>query len=208
MKTIGLAVLVAILPASAAARQDGELSVPVALREAQQLLVAAYPELREGRVTWRLDVAGSTLTVDARRVESMADLTRETLPLVGARVTTNDEGHLQELRATGTLIAQARQRVAPTPGRARSVDEVLKSAGAAYAPGDAEGLEQLVPAGLKVRLGAPTVRERLFRADASADAPEEALTWRVELEAEDPLGPRYTLVFEPVEGRLLSVVRR
>ncbi len=40
------------------------------------------------------------------------------------------------------------------------------------------------------------------------DAPQDARTWRVELETDDPTGRPYTLVFEPVEGRLLSVVRR
>jgi hypothetical protein len=64
----------------------------------------------------------------------------------------------------------------------------------------------LVPAGLQQRLRAGAIRETTFR--AASEVPTEALTWRVELDTTDAVPQRYTLVFEPVEGRLVSLVRR
>ena len=46
--------------------------------------------------------------------------------------------------------------------------------------------------------------DRTFRASVE-DAPDEALTWRVELDTAEHV---YTVIVEPVAGRLLSVVRR
>jgi hypothetical protein len=65
-----------------------------------------------------------------------------------------------------------------------------------------------VPPGVQQQLGARTRRETSFQTEGTVDAPEDALTWRVELDTDDATLRRYTLVFEPVEGRLLSVVRR
>jgi hypothetical protein len=80
--------------------------------------------------------------------------------------------------------------------------------GAKFPPGDAEAAESLVPPGLQQQLGARTRRETSFRAEGTVDAPQDAQTWRVELDTDGAVPHRYTLVFEPVEGRLLSVVRR
>ena len=65
-----------------------------------------------------------------------------------------------------------------------------------------------MPLGLQRQLGAAAVRGPTFRAAGTVEAPQDALTWRVELETDDPHCRPYTLVFEPIEGRLLSVVRR
>jgi hypothetical protein len=184
--TVGALLLAAAMNAHA---QDARPQVPAVVLEVQELLVAAYPELRAGRLSWRVTPTATGVVVEARP----APVTFDEAPgdaLVVATVVHDEQGRLQELRSEGRLIAAARANVA---GRAK------------YPPDDPDALATLLPAGLQARLGAPTVRERRFRADGSVD---EAQTWHVELEPADGAPYRYVLVIEPVEGRLLSVVRR
>ena len=103
------------------------------------------------------------------------------------------------------LDVSARPAMAPL---SRDAGPDLEAADPKFAPDDVSVSDRLVPNGVKEQLRAPTVREASFRTDAPADAPDDAWTWRVELETDDALRRPYTLVFEPVEGRLLSVVRR
>jgi hypothetical protein len=56
-------------------------------------------------------------------------------------------------------------------------------------------------------LGGRRTGDVQFR-EQSLEAPSEARTWRVALDGPDVSTPGYTLVVEPVEGRLVSVVRR
>jgi hypothetical protein len=75
---------------------------------------------------------------------------------------------------------------------------------AKFAPDDPAAVESLVPEGLQARLGAPTLRARTL----AGDGPQGEAQWQVDVESTDLVPLRYTLAFEPVEGRLLSVVRR
>jgi len=196
-------VLGALVPGHAAAQAPRRDESPL-VREAQALLLAAYPELRDGRVSWRVDTTTNGLVLDAHRITSPEQiLAASSMPLVGARVVADERGALQALRARGTLIDEARQRLAGASSTARSAEDILTAADAKYAPSNEGALATLVPAGVASALRA-TVRDRTFR-ETVADAAEEALTWRVELDTADH---GYTLVVEPVEGRLLSVVRR
>jgi hypothetical protein len=115
---------------------------------------------------------------------------------------------LEDLQVRGTLLDRARRRSAGAGAGARDVDTDLKALGARFPPGEPTAIDGLVPAGVQQHLAAHLVRETRFRIESPADAPQEALTWRVELETDDRAARPYALVFEPVEGRLVSVVRR
>jgi hypothetical protein len=208
-RTMGWALAASLLLAGRAAAQDRRVSIPVSVREAQGVLVAAYPELREGRLAWRIESTPTGVVVEAREAVMPTDATASrTAPLVAAAVTVDEQGRLQALQAGGTLIERARQQSAGVATRSRDVDADLKALGAKFPPGDPAARDSLVPLGLQHQLGAPTRRETSFRAEGTADAPQDALTWRVELESGEAVPRQYTLVFEPVEGRLLSLVRR
>ena len=203
-RTIGWTLAVSVLGLSAAGAQERGPSVPAAAREAQALLVAANPELATRRITWHVAPTATGLDLEAREAVSAA--TVSTAPaLVAATVTLDDRGRLQALAARGTLIDAARRQAG---ARSRDADADLKAVQAKYPPSEAAAVDALVGAGVRAVLGARLVRETTFRAEGTADAPQDARTWRVELETDDPAGRPYTLVFEPVEGRLLSVVRR
>jgi hypothetical protein len=190
--------------------QDRKAALPTAVYEAQSVLIAAYPELQKEPVTWRIESTPTGAIVDARRAVAPLDAAAtETPPLVGATVTVDEKGRLQALHARGTLVDRVRRPIGRGPRRrAPDVDGDLKAVGAKFSPGDPTASDGLVTPGLQRLFGARTVRERSFRAEGTAEAPLDALTWRVELEADDPATRGYTLVFEPIEGRLLSVVRR
>ncbi len=178
--------------AVSAGAQETQRAVPALVREAQELLIAAYPELREGRLTWRIVPTETGVVVEVRP-QTVPIETTPSAPLVAATVEADEQGRVQALRADGALIAAARLKAANPTTRAK------------FPPDDPTAVETLVPAGLQTRLGAPTLRERTFVADG---APDEAQTWRVDVESTETVPQRYTLVFEPVDGRLLSVVRR
>jgi hypothetical protein len=184
--------LLVIATATNALAQDRRPAVPAIVREAQELLIAAYPELREGRLSWRIAPTESGVVVEARPQASPFE---ETLgaPLVAAVVRADEHGRVQELHADGALIVAVRQKARDPRIRAR------------FSPDDPATVESLVPEGLLARLSAPTLRARSFADDRSQG---EALAWQVDVESTDLAPLRYTLAFEPVEGRLLSVVRR
>jgi hypothetical protein len=207
-RTMRWALAMSVLAGVAAAQERG-VAIPPSVRETQGVLIAAFPELREGRVSWRIVTTAAGVEVEARQPLTPLDVSAmQTTPLVAATVTVDEEGKLQALQARGRLIDRARQKSAGAGERSRDVDADLKAVGAKFPPGDTATAAALVPLGLQQQLGAPTVRETTFRAEAPADAPQDALTWRVELETGDAARRPYTLLFEPVEGRLLSVVRR
>jgi hypothetical protein len=190
-RVVGGALLL-IATATPALGQDRRPAVPALVREAQELLIAAYPELREGRLSWRIVPTESGVTVDAR-VQTSPFEEAHSAPLVAATVVTDEHGRIQELHADGALIAAARAKAANPTTQPR------------FAPDDPAAVEGLVPAGLQARLQAPTLRARSFTGDGSQDG---APAWQVDVESNDPVPQRFTLAFEPVEGRLLSVVRR
>jgi hypothetical protein len=197
------ALLAGMLPGHAAAQERRRDESPL-VREAQALLLAAYPELRDGRVSWRVQMTSTGVVLDARRITAPEQiLAASSVPLVGARVVADERGALQALRAHGTLVDEARQRLTAATSPTRSTEDILTAAGARYGPSNESALATLVPAGVPRVLRA-TVRARTFR-ETVADAAEEALTWQVELDTDTHT---YSVLFEPVEGRLLSVVRR
>ncbi len=202
-RTTGWALAMSVLVLGSVGAQERRPSVPAAAREAQAVLVAANSELATRRITWHVAPTATGLELEAREALSAADVLAAPT-LVAATVTVDGQGRLAALAARGTLIDAARQKGAG--GREAETD--LTAAGARFPPGDAAAVDALVPPGVRAVLGARLVRETMFQAEGTAEAPQDARTWRVELETDDPTGRPYTLVFEPVEGRLLSVVRR
>ena len=185
--------------------QERGVGLPAVVRETQGVLTAAYPELRTQPVTWSIEATPARLDAAARAAVAPLPGATVSAPLVAATVTVDERGELTALVARGTLLDAARQKGAPL---SRDAARDLEATGAKFAPGDVSVSDRLVPIGVKEQLRARTVRDASFRTDAPADAPDDARTWRVELETDDALRRSYTLVFEPIEGRLLSVVRR
>ncbi len=92
---------------------------PPVLREApgvedvRQLLIASYPELREGRVSWRVTTTATGLLVEAHRVETpFAPLPDATAALVTGTAVVDQEGHLESLLAGGTILEAVRTKAA------------------------------------------------------------------------------------------------
>jgi hypothetical protein len=192
---------------------------------AQRVLLAAYPELRDRRIDWHVDGAGPALVLEARAAVSplaavssgstaIADASASpdawtiptAPPLVRAVVELDAEGALVALHADGALARPAAW-TALQAALSPSAD-ALRAAGAKFPPDDPAGPVGLVPAGVVQVLGATDVTTPTFTT-AAAPGEADALTWHVALSGGvmDALHT-YTLVFEPLEGRLLSVVRR
>lgn len=181
------------------------------VEDVRQLLVAAYPELLEGRVSWRVTTTATGLVVEAHRVElPFAPLPPMTAALVTGTAVVDQDGRLESLTAGGTVLDSLRQKAAALTTRGRQgVDEVLKREGAKFAPDTPEEeTAKLVPAGVRTVLKTPVARAHTFRSDPPPDRAKEALTWQIELEGGDASAAAFTVVFEPIEGRLMSVVRR
>jgi hypothetical protein len=198
---------------------------PPAGSVAQRMLLAAYPELRDRRIDWRVDGSGSARVLEAREAvsplagvssgspaiadasaSSDAGATPPAPPLVRAVVELDQAGALVALHADGALArppAFTALQAAPNP-----TADTLRAAGAKFPPDDPAGPVGLVPAGVVQVLGATDVATPTFTT-AAAPGEADALTWHVGLTGtvKDPLHT-YTLVFEPLEGRLQSVVRR
>jgi hypothetical protein len=201
-------VLGAAMPAGA--QEPPALREAPVVEETRQLLLAAYPELTEGRIAWRVTTTPTGVVVEAHRVETpFATLLPDALALVSGTVLVDDHGRLQSLSAGGSVLDALRRKATAVAARQpRDVDEALKGEGAKYAPSVGEKASALAPAGVKQLLRTSVVRAQMFQTDPPPDRVNEGLTWQVELEGAEPAPPSFIAVFEPIEGRLMSVVRR
>ena len=178
----------------AQAPRDG---VAEAVRATQGLMVAAFPDLNEESLTWRVQVTESGHVIDAQPAVPLGGDTSTTPVRLRATVTLTDRGQLETAQFSGTLIEAVRSGSPAHRGDAGT--------SARFAPDDPTTPTRLVSAGVRQQLGMASVATSRYR-DQAPEAPSEAHTWRVELD--DATGGGVTLVLEPVEGRLLSVVRR
>jgi hypothetical protein len=195
--------VVAFLATLDAQDQRG-LAVPDRVRQAQAIVAAANVELREEPVTWAVEATEAGLTLAARRAVSPLPPRDTSAPLVTADVTLDARGELLALQVRGTLLEVVRQKVADGT---RPTAEVLAAARAKYPPSDSAAADSVVPDGVVTALGGRRTGDVQFREQAP-EAPSEARTWRAALDGPDVSTPGYTVVIEPVEGRLVSVVRR
>jgi len=212
--TLLLALLVG--PALLGAGAQGPPGAATArVRAAQAVLLTAYPELRTRRVTWRVQPTptGLVVVLDARAplgpFEPPPPPSAE--PLVRATVELDDAGTVRALRAVGTAVGTARLAAlratlgSPTE---RVAADALRAASARFVPDPTTDTRGLAPAGVRTVLGAPDLRSPRFA--LARDETGDSLTWRVELERTvgGVVTRSYTLVVDPFDGRLISLVRR
>lgn len=193
---VALLILGGSVPSAAQAPREG---VAQAVRTTHGLMIAAFPDLSEEPLTWRVQLTESGHIVDARPAVALGNDANALPVRLRATVTVSARGQVETAQFSGALIEAARSGSLPmqrhgesSPGR--------------FAPDDPTTPTRLVSEGVRRQLGMTTVVTTRYREEAPLDAPAEAQTWRVELD--DPLGGGLVLVFEPLEGRLLSVVRR
>ncbi len=204
-----LAISASLLPASVRA-QEPPVREAAGVEDVRQLLIAAYPEVREGRVNWRVTTTAAGLLVEAHRIESpFTPLPPATDALVSGTAVVDQSGHIESLTAGGTVLSALRTKAAALlTRRPRDVGDALAGEGAKYPPGDGAKVSSLVPVGVQTVLKTSVARAQTFRADPPPNKGSEALTWQLEVEGADAAASAFTLVFEPIEGRLMSVVRR
>ena len=207
---IALGVLACAGPLSARAQEAPNVRELPGVEDARQILLAAYPELRVERITWRMTATSTGTSIEAHRLESpFTRILVGTVALVSGSVVVDERGGLQSLTADGSLLRQVRQQaLGLSSGRSRDVSEALKSVKAQYPPEETEKASTLVVAGLQRVLGVTVVRSHTFRSDPPPDRLFEALTWEIEAEKANVAEGGFTLIFEPIAGRLMSVVRR
>jgi hypothetical protein len=202
--------IMALMNAADVLTQERKVEEAKPVADARQLLLAAYPEVREGRVDWRFKTTETGFVVEARRIEAPFDRTLGRRPaLVSGALTLDENGDLQSLVAGGTLLDLVREKaekIAAT--RAGDISGALKADGAKYSPDDPGSAANLIPPGIKTVLATPIVREGVFRSEAPSDRESEKLTWQVDVESASPAGKAFSIVLEPIEGRLMSIVRR
>jgi hypothetical protein len=219
---VGLAVVLiglgGVPAAGQGARRAAERPLPPGARLTQQILLASYPELRDQGIAWRITGQGAALVVEARAAVPPLATTdararpgpTEPLaagsepPLVRALTEVDGDGVLVAVRLDGTLsrpaaLLAARAAAAPI--------EALAAVDARFRPDDPAAADRLVSTRLTGVLAASRVAPGIFQAVPTDSA--EALTWLVDVDRPtDGTVQGYALTFEPVEGRLLAVVRR
>ncbi len=112
-------VLAASVGVGVAAQERG-VAIPAAVREAQGVLVAAFPELREGRVVWRIVTTATGVAVEARQPATPFEDLTAMAPVVAAAVTVDEQGGVAgaSRRARHARSSRARARRGRRPARA------------------------------------------------------------------------------------------
>lgn len=200
--TMGWLVLALTAPIGA---QDGpaQETLPAAVREAQAVLLAAYPELAAARIAWRSTATDDGFELAAHAAIEPFEDPGEVPALVATRGRVDLDGRLQALAIEGALSGRARLRALQQRATEEPAAEVVRGAGGRFVPGDTVAASALLGATLARAAGGTRVADVTFDSVGAPDV--EALTWRVEVDGPDG---RRVLVFEPIEGRLLGLVRR
>ncbi|MEO7272684.1 MAG: hypothetical protein ABIX28_08905 [Vicinamibacterales bacterium] len=198
----------------------GKVPAPPASSLAQDVVLAAYPELRDRRIDWRLAVSAEAVTVEAREAVLPAALSevkaeRENEPFGPplAELRTVLVRAVAQLDVDGTLVRLQIDGVLPRPSafvaaKAAAVPlEALRGMRPKFAPDQPVTAESLAPNRLLRLLGASEASTPSFDEQPVGDG--EALTWTLAVSSSTKgATSSYSLIFEPVEGRLLAVVRR
>ena len=194
--------------ASATAQEPAVPELPAAVREAQAVLLAAYPELRSTAIAWRATDTEDGFVLAAHAARAPFEDPTEQPALVATRATRDLDGGLASLDLDGELTGRARLSTLQTRAATEPAATVVRDAGGRFVPGDVVTASALVPEALARATGSGSATDVQFGVLAEPGA--DAFTWRVTL-APDATTDRRTstvLVFEPVEGRLIALVRR
>jgi hypothetical protein len=177
---------------------------PERLMAAQQLAMAAYPELRTQGLQLRVEESGSASTITIGFAERDRDtvlaLSRPRAAMLVIEATFDAANTLTRALLRGTLAhtAERRRVKALTTGVAQTLD----AEGAAFGPTQQVALlDTLDLAGLRPFTGAVAVQGAVFQRDASDDG----VFWQVA--ATTATGEAVTLGFEPYAGRLVRFAR-
>jgi hypothetical protein len=180
--------------------------------EIQGILIAAYAELRSGRLTWSFDVDQEKVTVGVSPAAALLPPISSALPrgrLLTADVTPSPDGRVAQLSVAGTLAGTERLaalRSAVLGGSDAFVRGQLQARGAAFSPSSDPSLKpSLVDDGLARALALHGGIETRFLYGASR--PELSLTWEVQSRPARGAATTATINFEPFTGRLVSVLR-
>jgi hypothetical protein len=204
-----LVALLWILQARTASAQDlpaPEESIRDSVMETRALLLAAFPEAQRQGLSWRITETADGFVIEAR--PSVNLMSRAAAPvLLSAAVKADENDRVMELRTGGPLIASVRQKVATLAGRSSAeVETALRAANATLLPSDQASDAKVVGGGLKHAL-----RATVMAVNFDLTAPEtgaDAVAWTVELERGGEEGGNLRASVDPIEGRLLSLIRR
>jgi hypothetical protein len=177
---------------------------PERLMAAQQLAMAAYPELRTQGLQLRVDESASATTITIGFAERDRDTVlavsrpREAMLVIEATFDPSQTLTRALLRGTLAHTAERRRVKALTTG----VAQTLAAEGAAFGPThQAALLDTIDLARLRPFTGAVAVQGAVFLRDASDDG----VFWQVA--ATTATGEAVTLGFEPYAGRLVRFAR-
>ena len=189
-----------------AAQEPMAPELPAAVREAQAVVLAAYPELRGAAVAWRQTETGDGFVLAAHAARAPFEDPTEQPALVETRATRDLDGRLESLALGGELTGRSRLQALQQRSATDPAASVVREAGGRFVPGDAVAASALVPEALARATGNGTATDVQF--GVLEEPGVDALTWRVELQDASRAAQRTVLVFEPIEGRLVGLVRR
>jgi hypothetical protein len=200
---VGVCVMMSV---SAAARQaPPAVNPPARLIAAQQLAMAAYPELRGSGLQVRVDSRpdGSTTITFGPAPQDGDTLLARSRPRTAVLVIDaafDAQDRLTRAVLRGPLARTKERREAR--GAGTDIGQALETRGAAYPPTQrAAFLQQLDLDSLTLITGALTASGATFHTGTG----DEGLYW--EVPATSAVGEPVTLGFEPYAGRLVTFVR-
>lgn len=219
-KSILVTVAMAVATVAVSSQSGGGVRPAPGFTESQEFLFLVYPDLMGRMTQWTSSVAGSGNLVsisDAQAAPAAVDA--RVPPLLDALIDFDETGRLRSFRAFGSLVAQAENvayaeslrvdtrvteadalSLLPKRAAARSVGSQLDI------PGKRQPERWIKYLGSGIRVAAPLLR---LRSDPATN--ESVLTpgWTVAVTALDrERTVQYQFRYEPITGRLVSVVRR
>ena len=180
-------------------------------REIQGILIAAFPELRSGRLTWSLEVDKDRATVHVVPASELLRGPSSSPPrqLLSAEIAIDLTGRVAQLSTSGVLVGTERLDTLRMEALSQSETYIrgrLQSSGAAFFPRTAPSPAPiLVSEGLARALSVGSVSDARFL--YSSQSPDLLLTWEVQGQPAQGTASPTTVNFEPFSGRLVSVVR-
>lgn len=219
LSRLGATILVSSIAGSFAIGQQRDAGVSQRVRLAQDVLLAAYPDLAEDRPTLTLQEQGNTVRLVAHRGYDKVPATMDTRPpvLVSAAVSFDDDNEWQSFDASGPLVRSEdsealRQRLATRPFTSSTESAAwLAARHAAFGPNRAPELERHVKlSALRAVLpGELHLQPGPFQWVEPDGTTEIVPGWTAVLTTRGNGGrsTTYRIVLEPFSGRIVRIVR-